>query len=124
MEAILKFNGYKIIELVYNGDYDISAKDKSDLEVAVGTAVSDDGTKGQVKISVTACDINNKRMVKTEVLGFFDLIGIEDIEEALVVNGTAILYPYIRAIISTVTIQDNLSAIILPTVNTNNFLKK
>ena len=115
MEAILEFNGYKIIDLVYKGDFDISDKEESDLEVAVGTAVSDDEKKGQVRISVTACDIKNKRMVKAVVLGFFGLGDIEDKEQILAVNGTAIL--------STVTSQDNLSAIILPTVNTNIFSK-
>ena len=123
MEAILEFNGYKLIELIYKGDFDISDKDESDLEVSVGTAVSDDESKGQVRISVTACDIKNNRMVKAVVLGFFGLGDIGNKEQILAVNGTAILYPYIRAIISTVTTQDNLPAIILPTVNTNIFSK-
>ena len=43
--------------------------------------------------------------------------------EVLSVNGTAILYPYVRAITSVVTSQDTDPAIILPTVNTLNFLK-
>jgi len=123
MEAILEFNGYKIIELIYKGDFDISDKDENELEVGVGTAISDDGEQGQVRISVTAFDVENKRMVQVEVLGSFDFIDVEDKEGALAVNGTAILYPYVRAIISTVTTQDSLNAIILPTVNTLNFLK-
>ena len=123
MEAILKFTGYKIVNLVYSRDIDLSEKDENELEVGVGTAISDDGEQGQVKISVTALDVENKRTVKAEVLGSFDFIDVEDKERTLAVNGTAILYPYVRAIISTITTQDSLNAIILPTVNTLNFLK-
>lgn len=123
MEAILKFTGYKIVNLVYSRDIDLSEKDENELEVGVGTAISDDGEQGQVKISVTAFDVENKRTVKAEVLGSFDFIDVEDKEGTLAVNGTAILYPYVRAIISTITTQDSLNAIILPTVNTLNFLK-
>lgn len=123
MEAILKFTGYKIVNLVYNRDIDLLEKDENELEVGVGTAISDDGEQGQVKISVTALDVENKRTVKAEVLGSFDFIDVEDKERTLAVNGTAILYPYVRAIISTITTQDSLNAIILPTVNTLNFLK-
>jgi preprotein translocase subunit secB len=123
MEAILKFTGYKIVNLEYSRDIDLLDKDENELEVGVGTAISDDGEQGQVKISVTALDVENKRTVKAEVLGSFDFIDVEDKERTLAVNGTAILYPYVRAIISTITTQDSLNAIILPTVNTLNFLK-
>lgn len=123
MEAILKFTGYKIVNLEYSRDIDLLDKDENELEVGVGTAISDDGEQGQVKISVTALDVENKRIVKAEVLGSFDFIDVEDKERTLAVNGTAILYPYVRAIISTITTQDSLNAIILPTVNTLNFLK-
>lgn len=123
MEAILKFTGYKIVNLEYSRDIDLLDKDENELEVGVGTAISDDGEQGQVKISVTAIDVENKRTVKAEVLGSFDFIDVEDKERILAVNGTAILYPYVRAIISTITTQDSLNAIILPTVNTLNFLK-
>lgn len=122
MEAILKFTGYKIVNLVYSRDIDLLDKDENELEVGVGTAISDDGEQGQVKISVKALDVENKRTVKAEVLGSFDFIDVEDKERTLAVNGTAILYPYVRAIISTITTQDSLNAIILPTVNTLNFL--
>ena len=123
MEASLKFTGYKIVNLEYSRDIDLLDKDENELEVGVGTAISDDGEQGQVKISVTALDVENKRTVKAEVLGSFDFIDVEDKERTLAVNGTAILYPYVRAIISTITTQDSLNAIILPTVNTLNFLK-
>lgn len=122
MEAILKFTGYKIVNLEYSRDIDLLDKDENELEVGVGTAISDDGEQGQVKISVTALDVENKRTVKAEVLGSFDFIDVEDKERTLAVNGTAILYPYVRAITSVVTSQDTDPAIILPTVNTLNFL--
>ena len=124
MKAILKFTGYKIINLEYSRDIDLLDKDENELEVGVGTAISDDGEQGQVKISVTALDVENKRTVKAEVLGSFDFIDVEeDKERTRAVHGTAILYPYVIAIISTITTQDSLNAIILPTVNTLNFLK-
>nr|WP_054750988.1 protein-export chaperone SecB [Lacticaseibacillus thailandensis] len=53
---------------------------------------------------------------------FFDiseeLTNKDDIGRALAVNGTAILFPYVRGIISMVTGLDSAHTILLPTINT------
>lgn len=44
-----------------------------------------------------------------------------DVEKNIRVNGTALLYPYVRSVISTLSSVDSESAILLPTLNTHIF---
>ncbi|OEZ34866.1 hypothetical protein A6B36_09575 [Lactiplantibacillus plantarum] len=58
------------------------------------------------------------------VAGIFSL-NIDDypkdaVLNALVVNGTAILYPYVRSIVSVLTSLGSENSVVLPTINTNN----
>jgi len=49
--------------------------------------------------------------IKVKILGIFET------------NVIAILYPYVRAIISTYTAQANVPALILPPINVNSLMK-
>ena len=74
----------------------------------------------------------NEEVILVDMVGYFkfsDDIKLEEKEKFLHLNGAAILYPYIRAYISTITsFNKNGSAIIIPTVNFQqlyeNYLKK
>lgn len=46
-----------------------------------------------------------------------DVIDIEDIPTYFYANSIAIVFPYLRAFISSLTIQANLKPMILPTMN-------
>lgn len=48
---------------------------------------------------------------------FSNAIGIDEIPPFFYVNCIAIIFPYMRAYISTVTLQANVSPIVLPTMN-------
>ena len=62
--------------------------------------------------------------MKVVVVGYFS-IGVEKDNDIAhyQANAIAILYPYIRAIVSTYTASANVTPLILPTVNVNKFLK-
>lgn len=49
---------------------------------------------------------------------------IEKVIEIFTVNGIAILYPYMRSIVSMVSGLDDSNRIILPTINLRNFEKE
>ena len=48
---------------------------------------------------------------------FEDVHSLEDIPEYFYANSIAILFPYVRAFVSTVTLQANIKPIVLPTYN-------
>ena len=48
---------------------------------------------------------------------FEDIHSLEDIPEYFYANSIAILFPYVRAFVSTVTLQANIRPIVLPTYN-------
>lgn len=61
-----------------------------------------------------------ERVVQVEcnsVFAFKDPIKLEDIPSYFYPNSIAIVYPYIRAFVSTLTLQANVQPIILPTMN-------
>lgn len=60
--------------------------------------------------------------MEVEISGFFELEGEDDITR-YEANAIAIMYPYLRAIVSTYTASANVSPVILPAINVNAMLK-
>lgn len=63
---------------------------------------------------------SENNFISIECKGVFEFQNVnsfEDIPEFFYVNCIAILFPYVRAYISTITIQTNITPIILPTLN-------
>ncbi len=94
------------------------------FSISVTSGITDDLKHGRINIQVSY-DLP-VIIVDIEVSGYFDtneLETLEQIEEHLIVNGTAIVFPYIRSMVSMLSSLDSENAIILPTINTTNFLK-
>lgn len=91
------------IDFVPSGEF-YADKDKYILTF-VFTA-KDDATKEEVV---------NVRCVATFV--FRDLNDAKDIPDYFFNNSIAILFPYVRAFVSTVTLQANVAPMVLPTLN-------
>ncbi len=70
---------------------------------------------------VTAKESESQTEVfQTEISGFFDFQNIEDLEsipDYFYKNSIAILYPFLRSFISTITLQANIRMLLLPTLN-------
>jgi len=60
--------------------------------------------------------------MKVSVVGYFKITTDEDVEKYKT-NAVAVLFPYVRAIISTYTAAANVNPLILPTVNINKMLE-
>ncbi len=118
---VIEFNGYRIEEIEYKTINDINKSTFSiepDLSFEFG--LSKDMDEGVVKISVSLLDESNLRTIFLKVLGQFSIpndIEKEKIELYLAQNGSAMLFPYVRSIISVLTTLDGPSAVVLPTVN-------
>lgn len=60
--------------------------------------------------------------MKVTVVGYFKLTTDENVEKYKA-NAVAVLFPYVRSIISTYTAAANINPLILPTVNINKMLE-
>lgn len=123
MEPVLQFEGYQIEKIIY--EKNIETSDENNINVEVSTGLNSERDKGKVELSINVLESNENRKLEISLVGFFTFSNVDDNKktEILAINGTAILYPYIRSVASMVTSQDSSPAIILPTVNTINFLK-
>lgn len=64
--------------------------------------------------------VGNRNVIVTEVEASFRFsksLALEDIPPYFYPNSIAILFPYIRSFVSTLTLQANMKPIILPTMN-------
>ncbi|SNI00100.1 Uncharacterised protein [Streptococcus pneumoniae] len=67
------------------------------------------------------------KKISVTVIGYFEINIDENITDILYVNGTAILYHYLRSIVSIVSIVsaiDSSEAMLLPTINVLELLDK
>jgi preprotein translocase subunit secB len=123
MEPVLQFEGYQIEKIIY--EKNIETPDENNINVEVSTGLNSEKDRGKVELSIHVLESNENRKLEISLVGFFTFSNVDDDKktEILAINGTAILYPYIRSVASMVTSQDSSPAIILPTVNTINFFK-
>lgn len=128
--GVLKFNGYNVEKLNYIRNNSKNINDSNEVVSLTPQIMfkivlkKDNNLKGNLLIGVRLGYEDNTLPFKVEavVKGYFELEGeenteLESIYKFYLQNGTAILYPYLRAMVTTLTGTGNYQAIILPTVN-------
>lgn len=122
-EPVISFDHYEIIEYIYKKVEKNNENNEEPFEISVEASFSNDYQHG--KLNVRGVFQSETVSINIEVAGYF-IINSQDEPEILsnylVINGTAILFPYIRSMISMLSSLDSENAIILPTINTNNLL--
>lgn len=120
MKPVIEFKGYKIKQIIY-----MDLSDEKDLpnkiERKVHAGISEDKAKAVITLNVDVIDGKKKSKISVELDGYFKVNNdqpLEKIKEYLSINGVAIVYPYLRSIVSMVTSLDSTSSIILPTIAT------
>ena len=127
MKPVIEFRNYKITKINYRSADNISELDpfkENDRKISLSVGLTEEKDNARLIVATTIIDEENLRVAEIEVTGYFDInpeVSEEDIEGYLVQNGTAILFPYMRATVSFITSLDNEKAVILPTINTTNF---
>ncbi|RGI31875.1 protein-export chaperone SecB [Melissococcus sp. OM08-11BH] len=131
MKPIIEFEGYTVQHLLVNSiDFDdelIELSDNEPLSIKVKHGISDDKLTAGLIVNVILFSKEIDKKIDISVEGVFTIneeFSKEDtksIERALRVNGTAILYPYIRSMVSMVSSFDSSSAVVLPALNTKIF---
>ncbi|PFE22377.1 hypothetical protein CN279_25225 [Bacillus anthracis] len=136
---IFEFKGYTITNLIYSKNkiegMEFTDPDEN-LEFDASHGFTDDFSKGKLTLKVQLASKENDSFLVLDVDGFFDINpgllkeedgsdrDLSDVHEIFIVNATAIVYPYLRSIVSMVTGLDNSNNIILPTINLRNFSMK
>ena len=126
--GIIRFEKYEVEEIQFKLN---SADEEEEVDIDIKMEVevtSDDNEHMRIRLIIHIFDeaIKNRYPfeMKVVVVGYFS-IGVEKDNDIAhyQANAIAILYPYIRAIVSTYTASANVTPLILPTVNVNKFLK-
>lgn len=116
-EASFQFRNYYINKsIVEMSSIDVPPS-KFGINIIPSGVLSSDRTELELVLIIT---IKNERVnIEVETIGFFDITNPDDdfIENFLYINAPAIIFPYIRAYISTLTTLSGRKAVILPTLN-------
>jgi preprotein translocase subunit SecB len=132
--SVLNFEGYRVKQMEYLRNEKFNASSQNivfDPELHIKTNV--DGTNIIVNLSVVVGSVDKKEFpfkVTCEVEGEFEYNATEDTEkvglDTLARNNcTAILYPYVRALVSNLTNASNeFAGYNMPTINVAKVLDK
>lgn len=132
MEPVIKFLGYSIEKLIYSKEAlefieELDANNEQEMSLSLQQGITEDMKKAKLSLTLNLKDICKEIYISLQIIGNFEIMDIEDEEEInrfLAVNGTAIIYPYVRSVVSMISSLDANEAIILPTINTSSFADK
>lgn len=120
-QPVIYFKGYEIKDFRYRkNDFEHTEDNDENVPYNISVTPSYNSKKERAVIEVHVSFKNNEISLDIVVNGYFELMDgeHENFEKYLVVNGTAMVFPYIRSMVSMLTSLDDENAIILPTINT------
>lgn len=123
----LKFIKYVVNKVNYVVNPNVSKEEKWKLTFDINnmTRITEEKDKMQIDLKVELFKgvEDAPFYMDVEIVGFFELGGEDDITR-YEANAIAIMYPYLRAIVSTYTASANVAPVILPAINVNAMLKR
>lgn len=127
-ESVLRFNKYIVNKVSFkNNDNFKQSSERMSMEFNIQKDISKKNNNMEVTLSAQIfndAEKNNYPFEMEVVLtGYFTEIN-NDTNVDFEPNAIAILYPYIRAIVSTYTAAANISPLILPAINVNKLLEE
>ncbi len=127
IKSVLSFENYIVESIIFKRNLHFENREAVEVEFNLEKEVNYDDNKKEGSVHVTTTIFDNAEennypfYMEIKVIGFF---GIETEKEnpisLLEINAVAILFPYIRALISTYTANANVQPLILPPINVNN----
>lgn len=125
-DPVIKLMSYRISNIEYH-QYDSKEEmdsldkeiKKSDINMNYG--VDKKSNTGKILMTAHIFNKEQKKVVDIGVTGFFkfreDIGDFEDKQKYLMMNGSAMLYPYLRTTVSMIMAMDNPMTTILPSLN-------
>lgn len=118
-EVAFRLVNYKFTKATLNFDIPEDAEFVIDFKPS-GKLKEIEGTYDLSFDTIVKCEETDTIIVEVSCIAqfsFMDRIKFEEIPDFFYPNSLAILFPYIRAFVSTLSLQANSSPMILPTVN-------
>lgn len=125
MESMLKFSNYEVEETRFRKDLN-ATQNSDELSPTVECNImrkKDNENEMAIRLSIEIGEDNQESSlyVFAKVVGFFEQ---EDEGLDLSANAVAILFPYVRSLVSDLTSKGSDDPIILPPINVNTLLEK
>ncbi|MCI8654583.1 MAG: hypothetical protein HFJ48_01730 [Clostridia bacterium] len=123
----LRFIDYQVKEVILKqNDKFINDKEEIDIDFDLKHMTNIKDNRMKIKLEIVIFDETEEKnypfYMKTVLEGNFAIEG-QDIEK-FEINGISLLYPYVRAIISTYTANSNIPTLILPPINVIEYYNK
>lgn len=133
--SVLQFKKYAVDDITFTINHAFNSEEKiaPEIEMDNDIIVNFDSKRAMITLDFSmfknSIGENHPFELELSVIGFFDFDfnserDKDDIKEFILKNGTAILFPYLRAAITNITAVANISPIILPTMNINKFIER
>ena len=118
--AKFRFKGYKIVEshIATNPEEETSQNLNVEFEQTIG--VNEEGHNMRLEMTANINDENNAFVIKIKAQGFFEFESELNPKEKDIffrTSAPAILFPYVRAYITTLSSLSGVKPVILPTLN-------
>ena len=123
MEPTISLEKYEIEEITYSRIVDESDFQSENLQVSVKSGLTEDKKFGKVTLEAKFFDDEKNKKVSARISGYYTINVEEDSEKYIAINGTAILFPYLRSAISMISTLDSQEAVLIPTINVLSILE-
>lgn len=122
IDSVLKFSNYIVKEVYFKRNENFSEQPVNiSLNISSQTIIN--GNQMEINLITNIFEDSEKNNypfeMKVNLSGYFEATEPEKFKA----NAIAILYPYIRAIVSTYTASANIQPLILPPINVNALLR-
>lgn len=115
----ISFKSYRIERIEYKEFSDEEIKSKATLKG--GFSVTKDRKQGFVRQEVIVYNTESRRKLQVDLIASFKIIDTslseDEINSLLARNGSAMLYPYVRTIVSIISSLDSPKVVNLPSLN-------
>jgi preprotein translocase subunit SecB len=113
---------FQFLDYVISKSLLLRGTEKSDGEFNINITpsgiIDKDESRFQLTLDLKLTDNTEQTVINIEAIGFFSFEGdYKAVENFLFLNAPAILYPYLRAYISSLTALSGLDTITIPTMN-------
>lgn len=118
--AKFRFKGYKIVESHIESKPEVETSQNLNVEFEQTIGVNEEGHNMRLEMTANIIDENKALIIKIKALGFFEFdsdLKPNDKDAFFRTSAPAILFPYVRAYITTLSSLSGVKPVILPTLN-------
>ena len=125
IKSTMQFKGYSVLEATYvSKERQTVSTPESRIELSPSFSqrvIKLADHQYSLELGIIIGDINQSNdlpfYINVRIKGFFELSEEEKAYDLMRVNATAIMYPYLRSTVTSLTALGNINPIILPTIN-------